>query len=67
MLNSKLFEFSYNSIIDGLFKKNKKVSREEVSKKKKRQMRKISLKIEREREREKKKQSKTKQRDPKEQ
>lgn len=35
MLNSKLFEFSYNSIIDGLFKKNKKVSREEVSKKKK--------------------------------
>lgn len=66
MLNSKLFEFSYNSIIDGLFKKNKKVSREEVSKKK-RQMRKISLKIEREREREKKKQSKTKQRDPKEQ
>lgn len=35
MLNSKLFEFSYNSIIDGLFKK-KKVSREEVSKKKKR-------------------------------
>lgn len=61
MLNSKLFEFSYNSIIDGLFKKKKKYLVRKYQKKKKIDAENKPENRERKREREKEtKQNKTK-------
>lgn len=61
MLNSKLFEFSYNSIIDGLFKKKKSISWGSIKKKKKIDAENKPENRERKREREKEtKQNKTK-------